>query len=143
MWGADDVNSDIVFKAGLSLAKALSIRNERIEEQTPLDDQHRSMKARALSILSGLQETRWLMFEQGSASISMPMLVILICWLTTLFVSFGLFAPRNATAVAALLVSAFSVSGAILLILELYSPYEGLIRLSSAPLRTALTQLGN
>ena len=34
----------------------------------------------------------------------MPMLIILLCWLTTLFISFGLFAPRNATAVTALLV---------------------------------------
>jgi hypothetical protein len=116
---------------------------EKIEELSPADDRHRSMQARALAILTSLQETRWLMFEQESASISMPMLIILLCWLSTLFISFGLFAPRNATTVAALLVSAFSVSGAILLILELYSPYEGLIRLSSAPLRTALTQLGN
>jgi hypothetical protein len=29
------------------------------------------------------------------------------------------------------------------LILELYSPYEGLIKISSTPLRAALTQLGN
>jgi hypothetical protein len=116
---------------------------EKIEELSPTDDRHRSMQARALGILTSLQETRWLMFEQESASISMPMLIILLCWLTTLFISFGLFAPPNATAVTALLVSAFSVSGAILLILELYSPYEGLIRLSSVPLRTALMQLGN
>ena len=115
----------------------------KIEDLSPTDERHRSMQARALGILTSLQETRWLMFEQESASISMPMLIILLCWLTTLFISFGLFAPRNATAVTALLVSAFSVSGAILLILELYSPYEGLIRLSSAPLRTALTQLGS
>jgi membrane-bound ClpP family serine protease len=83
------------------------------------------------------------MFEQESATISKPMLIILLCWLTTLFASFGLFAPRNGTAVAALFVSALSVSEAILLILELYSPYQGLITLSSTPLRTALTQLGN
>jgi hypothetical protein len=31
----------------------------------------------------------------------------------------------------------------VFLILELYSPYYGLIRISSAPLRAALTQLGN
>jgi hypothetical protein len=41
-----------------------------------------------------------------------------------------------------LFVSSLSVSAAILLILELYSPYSGLIRVSSAPLRAALSQLG-
>jgi Protein of unknown function (DUF4239) len=114
-----------------------------IQSLLPADDRQRSTQARALSLLISLQETRWLIYEQESTSISMPMLIILLSWLTTLFISFGLFAPVNGTAVTALLVSAFSVSGAILLILELYSPYQGLIRISSAPLRAALTQLGN
>jgi hypothetical protein len=116
---------------------------ENIQGLLPKDDRQRSIQTRALSILISLQETRWLMYEQESTSISMPMLIILLSWLTTLFISFGLFAPANGTAVTALLVSALSVSGAVLLILELYSPYEGLIRISSAPLRAALTQLGN
>jgi len=116
---------------------------EKIQELLPKDDKQRAIQARALGILISLQETRWLIYEQESTSISMPMLIILLSWLTTLFISFGLFAPMNGTTVTALLVSAVSVSGAILLILELYSPYEGLIKISSAPLRAALTQLGN
>jgi hypothetical protein len=51
-------------------------------------------------------------------------------------------APANVTVLSGLLVSALSVSAAILLILELYTPYSGLIQLSNAPLRDALTQLG-
>jgi len=66
---------------------------------------------------------------------------MLVFWLVIIFVSFGLFAPRNATVVATLLVRAFSVSGAIFLILNLDRPYEGLIQISSTPLRNALSQL--
>lgn len=117
--------------------------DEKIQGLLPKDDRQRSVQARALSILTSLQETRWLIYEQESTSISLPMLIILLSWLTTLFVSFGVFAPANGTAVTALSVSALSVSGAILLILELYSPYKGVLRISSAPLRAALTQLGN
>jgi Protein of unknown function (DUF4239) len=116
---------------------------EKIQGLLPTDERQRSIQSRALGILISLQETRWLIYEQESTSISMPMLIILLSWLTTLFISFGLFAPPNGTTVTALLVSAFSVSGAILLIFELYSPYAGLIRISSAPLRAALMQLGN
>jgi hypothetical protein len=87
-------------------------------------------------------QTRWLMYEQGAASISMPLLVVLVFWLTALFISFGLFAPHHATVVASLLISALSVSGAILLILEMYAPYAGLIQVSRAPLRAALAYLG-
>jgi membrane-bound ClpP family serine protease len=89
-----------------------------------------------------LGETRWLMFEQRTASISTPLLIALIFWLTALFISFGLFAPFNATVVASFFISALSVSGAILLIVEMYTPYAGIIQISSAPLRRALAQLG-
>jgi hypothetical protein len=115
---------------------------DKIQGLSPQDDNQRSLKAQALSIGMSVGQTRLLMYEQAATSISMPLLVVLVAWLTTLFVSFGLFAPRNATVLASLFVSALSVSGAILLILELYSPYAGLIRISSAPLRTALAQLG-
>jgi len=43
---------------------------------------------------------------------------------------------------ASLFVSALAVSGAVLLILEMYTPFAGLIQVSSAPLRAALAHLG-
>jgi len=116
---------------------------EKIQGLLPKDDTQRSLKAEALSILREIRKTRWLMYEQQANLISMPMLVILVLWLTVLFISFGLYAPANGTVVASLLVSALSVSCAVLLILELYAPYKGLIKISSAPLRAALMQLGN
>jgi hypothetical protein len=87
-------------------------------------------------------QTRWLMYEQGVTSISMPLLTVLTFWITALFISFDLFAPLNGTTVASLFVSALSISGAIFLILEMYTPYGGLIEVSSAPLRAALAQFG-
>ena len=73
----------------------------------------------------------------------MPFLVVVILWLSIIFASFGLFAPRNTTVIVTLCVCALSLSGAIFLILEMYEPYSGgLIQISSAPLRAALAQLG-
>ena len=123
--------------------REMSALTEKIQGLSPKDDRQRTMQASASAILLSLQEARWLIYAEESTSISMPMLIILLAWLTALFISFGLFAPANGTALATLFVSALSVSGAILLILELYSPYHGLIRVSSAPLRAALAQLGN
>jgi hypothetical protein len=85
---------------------------------------------------------RWTMFEQAGSFVSIPLLAVLVFWLATIFSSFGLFAPRNATAIATLFVCALSVSGAIFLILEMYSPFAGLMQISSAPLRNALAHLG-
>jgi membrane-bound ClpP family serine protease len=44
--------------------------------------------------------------------------------------------------IVTLFLCALSVSGAIFLILEMYTPYRGLIQISSAPLRNALANLG-
>ncbi len=114
----------------------------KIQALSSTDDNHRSLQAQAISLATGLGEIRLLMYSQQAAAISNLMLGILVFWLIALFFSFGLFAPRNATVIIALFISALSVSGAILLILEMYSPYGGLIAVSSAPMRGALMLLG-
>ena len=81
--------------------------------------------------------------EQASSAIPTPFLVVLVFWLAVIFTSFGLFAPYNATVVATLFVCALSVSGAIFLILELDSPFVGLLQISDIPLRDAIAHLGH
>ena len=82
------------------------------------------------------------MFQQRGSSLSTLFLVTVVSWLTIIFISFGLYAPRNATVIATLFVCALSVSGAILLILELDRPFEGLIQISPAQLRSTIAILG-
>jgi hypothetical protein len=115
---------------------------EKIQGLAPKNDPQRLLQSQALNIAVDVGKTRWLMYAQQATSVSMPLLVVLVLWLTVIFISFGLFAPFNATVVSSLFVSALSVSGAILLILEMYTPYAGMIQLSSAPLRAALAHLG-
>ncbi len=115
---------------------------ESINRLSPKNDQQQSLKAQASSLLVDLAKTRYLMLEQKGSSVSAPLLVVVVFWLTINFVSFGLFAQRNATVGIALFVCALSVAGAIFLILEMDHPFEGLIRISDAPLRQVLTRLG-
>ena len=115
---------------------------EKIQGLSPKNDTQRSLQSQALSIAVDIGKTRYLMYAQQATSVSMPLLVVLVLWLTVIFISFGLFAPFNATVVSSLFVSALSVSGAIFLILEMYTPYSGVIAVSSAPLRAALAHLG-
>ena len=115
---------------------------DKIQELSPKDDNQRSLKAQASNLAIQMGQTRWLMFAQNTIPVPKPLLVILIFWLTVLFFSFGLFAPRNLTVRSGLLISALSVAGAIFLILEMYQPHHGLIYVSDAPLRAAVAQLG-
>jgi hypothetical protein len=123
-------------------AHSPEILYEKTVELSPKDDAQRNLQAQALTVVMALAQTRWLIYEQRVTAISMPFLVVLVFWIAVIFISFGLFAPLNTTVVASFLISALSVSSAIFLILEMYTPYGGLIHVSSAPLRAALAQLG-
>jgi hypothetical protein len=114
---------------------------DKIANLSPKTDAQRFMQSQALRLLAGLGDTRLLLNEQARGSISWPFLVVLVFWLTVLFVGFGLFARKNPTIVAALFLGAISVAGAIFLILELNRPYGGLMQISIAPIRNAFTQM--
>jgi len=115
----------------------------KIQALSPKNDAQRAFQTQALSMALGLAKERWLMFEEQSNSISIPLLMVLVFWLAIVFASFGLFAPPNATVIATLLLCALAVSGAIFLAVEMYTPFKGLMQLSSAPLRNALAHLGH
>jgi len=115
---------------------------DKLQELSPKNDTQRRLQDQALNTAIEVGKMRWMMFEQTGSFISIPLLAVLVFWLVIIFSSFGLFAPRNATAIATLFICALAVSGAIYLILEMYSPFEGLMQISSAPLRNALAQLG-
>ena len=114
-----------------------------LNELAPQNEIQRQSLAKANLIANDISQARWLLMEQSQNPLPVPLLVILICWLAVLFVSFGLFAPRNGTVVTVLFVCACSVSAAIFLILELNRPMEGTLKVSSVPMRTALTLLGH
>jgi hypothetical protein len=114
---------------------------DKLRALAPRDDAQRWLQARALQISSDLASTRWLLDVQRETAIRTPFLVMLAFWLTIIFTSFGVFAPRHATMITALFVCSFSVAGALFLILEMDRPFGGLIHLSSAPMREALSRL--
>jgi hypothetical protein len=123
-------------------APAIDRLYAEVQALQPATDAQRSDQATAVGIVNDLGQTRWLLYEQRHTRLPTPLLVGLVVWLTFVFVSFGLFAPRNLTVVASLVAAALSVSGAIFLILEMYSPYAGLIRVADDPIRAALQTLG-
>jgi len=115
---------------------------DEIQNLSPQNDIQRSIKAAALGAAMEIGNARWLMFEQETFPVPKKLLIVVVFWFTVVFASFGLHAPRNTTVMVTLLLCALSVAGAMLMILELYNPFGGLVHISSAPLRSALAQLG-
>jgi hypothetical protein len=111
-----------------------------IQMLDPHSDMQRAIKTQALVMVLQLAEQRQLILEQRNNSVSKPLLVILIFALAINFLSFGLFAPKNATVIAAFWVCAMASAGAIFVMIELYHPYGGLIEIPSTTLSSALPQ---
>ena len=116
---------------------------DKLSALDPKTDTQRTLKARALEIAVSLAQTRQRLLAQKESSIPTPFLFVLGFWLTILFACYGLIAPRNLTVIAILIVCMVSVSGAVFLVLEMDRPFEGIMRVSSAPLRAALSRLGD
>ena len=114
----------------------------KLRELTPTNDFQKSRLAQALQISDEVLQTRLLLMEGEQTPLPAIFIVVLIFWLTSLFVSFGLFAPPNSMVMAVLLICALSVSSAIFLILEMNRPLDGVIKASNAPLRKAVELIG-
>jgi hypothetical protein len=121
----------------------IEVIQDNLRQLTPRTDAQRWLQTRALQVSGDIAEGRWMLIEQmGQSSFPKPFFVILVFWLIIIFATFGLFSPKNATVIVVLLVCSLSVAGSLLLIMELDSPYGGLTKVSSAPLRHALALLG-
>jgi hypothetical protein len=101
------------------------------------------LKNQIVSLTISIAGLRWLMYEQAGSSVSMPLLALLVFWFTVTFIGFGIFAPLNPTVTIGFGLCALAVSGAVFITLAMYSPFEGLLQISSAPLREALANLGH
>lgn len=112
-----------------------------IQHLSPRDDTQRSIKTQAAAVAIDLGQLRTLLQAQSLPSISHALLLAVVGWLLLIFLGFSLVAPPNATTTLALIASAFSVAGAIFLILELDHPLSGLISVPSDALVLALNHL--
>ena len=114
---------------------------ENLRTLTPQNDSQRQLQTQALQIGNDLLLSRWLTIEQAQITLPTVFLVILLFWLTILFVSSGLFSPYNSTVIIVLLVCAISVSLAIYLVEDMSRPFSGVMRVSTAPLVKALQNI--
>ena len=130
-----------VEQGGAATNRNIDDAQRMIGALAPTTDVQRMAKAQALEIFNNLAHTRWLLVTQKGSSIPLPFLIVLVFWFAAIFGSLSLLAPRNGTVYAVIVVCALSVSSAIFLIMELDTPFEGILRISDAPLKSAITQL--
>ncbi|MGY3607240.1 MULTISPECIES: bestrophin-like domain [unclassified Bradyrhizobium] len=116
---------------------------DELERLSPNNDMQRSLQTRAIAAFTEGAQMRLRLFTQAGSSIPTPFLIIMVFWLSAIFVSATLFVRANIVVTIALFVCALSFAGAIFLVLELDDPFTGLMGISSSTLRSALPPLNS
>lgn len=124
--------------ASSELGAILSKGQHEVRTLQPRDAYHRELAAEAASRFEQLIALRWKLVEEAHGSISYPFDRILVGWLLIIFLCFGLIAPRNALSLVTIMLGALSIASAVLVILDLDTPFTGPIMIGSQPMRDAL-----
>jgi hypothetical protein len=129
--------------AGLDSPELTATASELLKavlDLSPKTDAQKTIQLQAIQLCSELGKMRWLLSQSDESSTPAPFTLILVLWITLLFITFGMFSPWNATVVTILFICSASLGSAMFLIEELDRPFHGWIQISSNPLRDALKQ---
>jgi uncharacterized membrane protein YjjB (DUF3815 family) len=125
----------------LKTVQVLDDIEDRLRALTPQTEIQRAARSSALQLAGELKRTSRLLAVQETSRTPRPFLMVVIFWLSVLFVSYTIFAPFNATVIATIFVGALSVSIAVNLIFDMDRPFAGFIKVSSAPMQQALEKM--
>ena len=88
-----------------------------------------------------LEQFRYLAMASAGSAITVPLLVVMLLWLAGIAAGWNVIGAPNRTVLGVTILCALSMACAIFLILEMDSPFGGLLHVSVEPLQAALAQL--
>jgi hypothetical protein len=138
IWPQDHSDANL---ANPATGQELEHVREAIRALRPVDAGQRWLQDQALTIVTSLLHQRWQLIEHQGPNVRPVVLLILVSWITIIFASFGLNAPRNATVMVAYLVCSLGIGGAVFLIIEMDNPFQGPLQIPRAPMENALAQM--
>jgi hypothetical protein len=112
-------------------------------ELQPHDPAQKWFQAQALQVTEQLSNLRSLVQSQETATAPLlPVFILIFLSTIAIFGSFSLYVPPNATLTTVLCLAALAIAGASFLIIELNSPFDGLLRISSQGAHAVVAMLG-
>ena len=107
----------------------------------PNDPLQHDLRESAVTLMNAVLQTRWLLIEHAESSIEPVFLMVLVAWITLIFLSFGYNAPVNATVIVSFFICAGALAACLFVIVEMDGPFDGVIAISSQPMRNALAHM--
>jgi hypothetical protein len=107
---------------------------QRILDLQPLTPAQHWFQQQALQASASLATLQHLVLgQQAVFGPLLPVFALIFLCTAAIYGSFCLFVQLNPTVVGSLFLSALAIGGAIFVIIELKSPFQGLVQISSAP----------
>ena len=119
---------------------------DKILVLSPNTESQRLLKEKALDISFNLEQLWDLLILQQVRSIPVTFLIVMglmVFWFICIFFSLGIYAPSNSTVIFVLVLAALSVAIAFFMIIDLNLPFEGVLRMPSAPITEVLDNIGH
>lgn len=98
-------------------------------------------QARAMQLTAEIAQDRVLMVEQHHSTVPVVLVVVVSVWVILIYLGLGVFGVRNRTVNTVLDVCALAFACAIFLVIELDTPYAGMVGVSTEPLGRAAQAL--
>jgi hypothetical protein len=140
MWR--ESNSDLDKATPFEASAASEAFYAKLLALSPQNDSQRFLQTRAIQIGIDIAQTRLRLYARTNSSTPCRFWWCSFSGLPSSLRVSAFFSRPSAIVVGSLLIFALSAAGAIYLILDLGQPFAGLMQISSAPLRNALTPLG-
>jgi len=103
------------------------------------DEFHRCLQNDSLNRMTELVQRRWHLVADRTAGPAVVLYAVLVLWMGAAFFTFGLTASANCFLTSGMSVCAVAIATAMFVILEMDTPFNGLIAVSDLSLRTALS----
>lgn len=132
-----DPSQDPVLENGTTLA-LLEQLQDKVLALAPASPVQNWLQGQAVDLAAAMMVARRHLAQESAVRTPLPLLILVMFWFVMIFASFGLFAPRNGTAITMIFLSSVAIGGAIRMTTELQIPFQGFIRISGAPLDQAV-----
>ena len=142
VWGTRETDANFAANNFAAAIRVMRDPAKALGRLQPSTDAQRQALATATSTMDAIGQARLQMSFALSAPVSYPLLLTVIGWVVCLFCGFGLMSKPGSMPVITLAVGAIAIASAVLMILDLSSPYSGVFRASSAPLEQVLAVMG-
>jgi hypothetical protein len=99
------------------------------------------LHASAIRLSESVVEKCWLLHQRTRTRLLPSFTLMLTFWMTAIFMSFGYNSPQNAVVVMALFIGAVAIAACFFLVVEMDTPFQGVLRISSHAMHDALDHM--